>query len=60
MFTLPLTPLAKLILAAIISLLLALNGYQWECKHKTTPKPTQQQLLQHILHHPEQIKGCKL
>jgi len=60
MFTIPLSLLGKYILAAIISLLLVINGYQWECKHKTPTKKTQQQLLQHILKHPEQIKGCKL
>lgn len=60
MLTITLTPILKCLIALILSILFFINGsdldQHWQ-KYLQTQNKTK---LEHLLKHPEQIKGCKL
>lgn len=57
---LPVSTLLKYLVTIIISLLIMINGCNWEKQHQKTLQIKNDQKILHILKYPEQIKGCKL
>ena len=60
MVTITLTPLLKCLIALILSILYLINGSNLDQHWQTYLQKQNTTKLEHILKHPEELKGCKL
>lgn len=60
MVTLTLTPLLKGLIILILAILYLINGSDIDQHWQNYLQTQNKTKLEHILKHPEQIKGCKL